>query len=113
MSDCIFCKIVRKEIAAREVARTEHSVAFADLNPKAPTHVLVIPMRHVENLGEFASAASPLEVSDLVALAARIGREASPGGHRVVANEGPDAGQSVFHLHLHVLAGRALAWPPG
>ncbi|MBC5809768.1 MAG: histidine triad nucleotide-binding protein [Candidatus Eremiobacteraeota bacterium] len=112
-SDCIFCKIVRKEIPAREVAREADAVAFSDLNPKAPTHVLVIPARHAANLGDFASQASPHELGNLLALAAKVGREASPSGYRVVINEGLDAGQSVFHLHLHVLAGRALAWPPG
>jgi histidine triad (HIT) family protein len=116
MSDpatCIFCKIVAGQIPAKIVARTDHALAFLDLNPQAPTHALVIPLRHVEHLGEFVESATPEEAHDLFSLASQIGREASDTGYRVVTNEGPDAGQSVFHLHLHVLAGRALGWPPG
>lgn len=116
MSDpatCPFCKIVAGTIPATVIERTTHAVAFADLNPKAPTHVLVVPARHAEHLGEFVATASPQEAHDLFALAAKIGAASSSSGYRVVTNEGPDAGQSVFHLHLHVLAGRALGWPPG
>jgi|SRR5580704_11979333 histidine triad (HIT) family protein len=112
-SECIFCKIVRGEIPCDEVARSERAVAFRDLNPKAPVHVLVVPMRHADNLGDFAAAASPDEMGELLALASRVGREASPNGYRVVINEGPDGGQTVSHLHLHVLAGRHMGWPPG
>lgn len=111
--NCIFCKIVRGEIQAVEIARDAETLVFKDVNPKAPTHVLVIPTRHVTNLGDFATSATPHELGNLFALAAKYGREASPGGYRVVVNEGPDAGQTVFHLHLHVLAGRPMSWPPG
>jgi histidine triad (HIT) family protein len=110
--NCVFCKIFRREIAADEVARTEDAVVFRDLNPQAPIHYLVIPKRHVTDLGDLVNAA-PHELGDLFALASRVGREASKTGYRVVTNEGPDAGQSVFHLHLHVLAGRSMRWPPG
>ncbi len=116
MSDpatCIFCKIVAGQIPAKIVARTDHALAFLDLNPQAPTHALVIPLRHVEHLGEFVESATPEEAHDLFSLASQIGREASETGYRVVTNEGRDGGQTVFHLHLHVLAGRALGWPPG
>jgi histidine triad (HIT) family protein len=112
-SDCIFCKIVRGEIPCDEVARTGRAVAFRDLNPKAPVHILVVPMRHADNLGAFAGTASPDEMGELLALASRVGREASSNGYRVVINEGADGGQTVSHLHLHVLAGRAMGWPPG
>jgi histidine triad (HIT) family protein len=111
--DCIFCKIFRKEIPANEVLRTDDALVFRDLNPQAPSHMLVIPRRHATDLGSFVAAAEPAEVGHLFALASQAGRAASPGGYRVVVNEGPDAGQSVFHLHLHVLAGRPLSWPPG
>jgi len=112
--ECVFCKIVRKEIATREVARTEDAIVFADLDPKAPTHLLVIPVLHAENLGDFAAAAGPSAVGALFALASKVGRESSASGaYRIVVNEGQKAGQSVFHLHLHVLAGRRMGWPPG
>jgi len=110
---CVFCKIFRKEIPANEVLRTDDALIFRDLNAQAPTHLLVIPRRHAESLGDFVAAAEPHEVGDLFALASQAGRDASAGGYRIVVNEGPDAGQSVFHLHLHVLAGRHMAWPPG
>jgi histidine triad (HIT) family protein len=111
--NCIFCKIFRAEIPAQEVARTDDVLVFRDLTPKAPIHLLAIPKRHAENLGDFVAAADAREVGDLFAVASRAGRAASPGGYRVVVNEGPDGGQTVFHLHLHVLAGRAMGWPPG
>ena len=111
--DCLFCKIVRKEIPAHEVLRDEHVVAFHDLNPQAPTHVLVIPTQHAEHLGAFAAAGNAAAADRLLSAAAEIGETFGPGGYRVVINAGPDAGQTVFHLHAHVLAGRPLAWPPG
>jgi histidine triad (HIT) family protein len=111
--DCLFCKIVRKDINAKEVLRDEHVVAFHDLNPQAPTHVLVIPTMHTSDLSEFAAHAAPAAAARLLSAAAAIGKQFGPGGYRVVINEGPDAGQSVFHLHAHVLAGRPLGWPPG
>jgi histidine triad (HIT) family protein len=111
-SDCLFCKIVRKEIPAKEVLRDEHVVAFHDLNPQAPTHVLVIPTVHAEHLSAFADAGGAA-AARLLAAAAELGKQFGPDGYRVVINEGRDAGQTVFHLHLHVLAGRPLRWPPG
>jgi histidine triad (HIT) family protein len=111
--DCIFCKIFEGTIPADEVLRTDDVVVFRDLNPQAPQHMLAIPKRHAKNLGDFVAEADPAEVGELFAVASRAGRGASPTGYRVIVNEGPDAGQTVFHLHLHVLAGRALAWPPG
>lgn len=113
VESCLFCKIVRGEIPAQIVARTDEAVAVRDISPQAPTHLLVIPTRHADNLGDFAETAPREELGELFAFAAQLGREAASGGYRVVANEGTEAGQTVFHLHIHVLAGRALGWPPG
>lgn len=113
MSDCVFCKIVAKEIPAQEVARTPEAIAIRDLNPVAPDHLLVIPVRHAANLSDFVMNGADAEAGAVLGFASRMGREASPGGYRLVVNEGVDAGQTVFHLHIHVLGGRALAWPPG
>jgi histidine triad (HIT) family protein len=110
---CIFCKIVRKEIVADEVLRDEHVVAFRDLSPQAPVHLLVIPVEHAEHLSAFAAAGNGAAAARILTAAAELGTRFGPDGYRVVINEGPDAGQSVFHLHAHVLAGRALGWPPG
>lgn len=110
---CVFCKIFSGAIPATEVSRTADVLVFRDLNPQAPSHLLAIPRRHALNLGDFVAAAEPAEVGDLFAEASRAGRAVSTGGYRIVVNEGVDAGQTVFHLHLHVLAGRALGWPPG
>jgi len=110
--DCLFCKIVAGTVPADVVHRDEHVVAFRDINPQAPTHVLVIPRRHVENLG--ALAEYPEELADVVALGASVAEEAGlEAGFRMVANAGELAGQTVFHAHLHVLGGRRMAWPPG
>jgi histidine triad (HIT) family protein len=112
-ADCVFCKIVRKEIPAAELARTDAGLVIADIHPQAPTHLIVIPTRHVATLGDLAAEADSEELGSLLALASKAGRDASPSGYRVVINEGPDAGQLVFHLHMHVLAGRSFGWPPG
>jgi histidine triad (HIT) family protein len=112
-ADCIFCKIVRGEIPAQMFDQTDAAIVVPDIEPAAPVHYLVIPKRHVATLSEFAERESPAQLGSVLALAARTGHKASPSGYRVVVNEGPDAGQLVFHLHVHVLAGRALGWPPG
>jgi histidine triad (HIT) family protein len=112
-SDCIFCKIVSGEIPADIVYRDDGAVVFRDLDPKAPVHLLVIPTRHVVSVAETAELPAE-EVGHLMQVAARVAREAGvDGGYRVVTNVGADAGQSVFHLHIHVLGGRKLGWPPG
>jgi histidine triad (HIT) family protein len=111
--DCLFCKIVRKEIPANEVLRDEYVVAFRDLNPQAPTHILVVPTMHADHLSDFASKADGPQVTRFLQAAADLGTQFGPGGYRVVMNEGPEAGQSVHHLHAHVLAGRRMSWPPG
>lgn len=113
MSDCLFCRIVAGEIPADVVHETDTTLAFRDVDPKAPTHVLVIPKAHHENAAQ-AVAADPALVAECVAAAAQVARaEGLDGGYRIVTNTGDDAGQSVRHLHLHVLGGRSLQWPPG
>jgi len=112
-ADCIFCKIVRHEIPATEVFRDDDVIAFRDLNPQAPTHVLVIPAQHAEHLSEFLAGAEPHVVKQLFAVASDLGKRLGVNGYRIVTNEGPDGGQTVSHLHLHVLAGRHMTWPPG
>ena len=112
-ANCLFCKIFRRDIHADEVLRTDDVLVFRDLNSQAPTHLLAIPRRHANDLGDFVAAAEPREVGDLFTIASQQGRAASPEGYRIVVNEGRQAGQTVFHLHLHVLAGRAFTWPPG
>jgi histidine triad (HIT) family protein len=108
---CLFCRIVRHEIPAKIVREDEHTVAFRDIDPKAPTHVLVIPKAHVASLDE---ARDPALVGRLMLAAAEIARtEGLSQGYRTVVNTGGDAGQTVFHLHLHLLGGRKLTWPPG
>jgi histidine triad (HIT) family protein len=112
--DCIFCKIVAGEIPAQLVYEDEGAVAFRDINPQAPTHVLVIPRTHVASLAEAGEGHESL-LGRLLLAAARVAREAglAESGYRTVINSGAGAGQSVFHLHLHVLGGRPLKWPPG
>ena len=109
---CLFCRIVRGEIPAALVAETDECVAFRDINPQAPLHVLVIPRAHVASLAEADDAAL---VGRLALVAAEIARREgyAAQGFRTVVNTGADAGQTVFHLHLHLLAGRPLRWPPG
>ena len=110
---CLFCKIAAGDIPAEVVARGGGTLAFRDVDPKAPTHVLVIPTDHVASLAEVGPGHTGL-LAELVALANQVARDAGlEDGYRVVTNIGPAAGQSVPHLHLHVLGGRALSWPPG
>ena len=110
--DCLFCRIVRGEIPARIVHQTDETIAFADINPQAPVHVLVIPREHVASLAE---ATDPALVGRLALAAAEIARRegVEASGYRTVMNTNADAGQTVFHLHLHLLAGRKMKWPPG
>ncbi|MCC7053650.1 MAG: histidine triad nucleotide-binding protein [Gemmatimonadaceae bacterium] len=112
MPDCLFCRIARKEIPAQVVAETDDCLAFRDINPQAPTHVLVIPKQHFDSL---SSPGAPIVLALMAALAVEVARNlgvAEPG-YRVVVNTGNDGGQSVHHLHAHLLAGRQLSWPPG
>ena len=110
--DCLFCRIVSGEIPADVVAETEDAVAFRDLNPQAPVHVLVVPRLHVADAAELADEA-PETVAALVSLGRQVAADAGHDSYRLVFNSGADAGQTVFHAHLHLLAGRSMAWPPG
>jgi histidine triad (HIT) family protein len=109
---CIFCKIAKREIPSAIVAETDHCVAFRDVNPKAPVHILVIPREHVASLND---ATDPALIGRLSLLAAELaGKEGiAKSGYRTVLNTGPDAGQTVFHVHLHLMGGRPMTWPPG
>jgi histidine triad (HIT) family protein len=114
MSDCLFCKIVDREIPAAIVYEDDRVLAFNDINPQAPVHVLVIPKRHIASLADLAPNHDPI-VGELVRRAAAIADERgiAAGGYRTVFNTNRDAGQTVFHIHLHLLGGRSLTWPPG
>lgn len=111
--DCLFCKIVAGTIPAEIVAETEHTVAFRDINPQAPTHVLVIPRIHQPDIASLAAAAPEIAASLLVDARAVAAAEGAEGAFRLVFNTGAEVGQSVFHAHGHVLAGRTFDWPPG
>jgi histidine triad (HIT) family protein len=116
MHDCVFCKIGAGAIPATEVYRDENIVAIEDLNPQAPTHLLVMPVKHYATLCEAVGAKPSGEalIASLVKLAARLGKERGGSrGFRLVVNTGSDGGQTVDHVHLHVLAGRHMTWPPG
>ncbi len=112
--NCLFCKIAREEIPADVVFSDDQVIAFRDISPKAPTHVLLIPRDHIASAAELADEHGPL-LGRLFAAAARVAREAGvvERGFRLVTNAGPGAGQSVNHLHFHLLGGRSLGWPPG
>jgi len=112
--DCLFCRIVAGEIPADMVHQDERAIAFRDINPQAPVHVLVIPRDHLESLDE-AGLRDEALLGHLLRVAARVANDEglSEGGYRAVINTGAGAGQSVFHLHLHVIGGRTLSWPPG
>jgi histidine triad (HIT) family protein len=112
-ANCLFCRIIRGEIPAKKVHEDDHVLAFEDIQPQAPTHVLIIPKKHFAGLKE--AQASDAEIIGRCHLAAaEIARQRKiEQGYRTVLNVGPGAGQSVFHLHVHLIGGRALAWPPG
>ncbi len=114
LSDCLFCKIAAGEIPAEVVADNDACVAFRDINPQAPTHVVVIPKQHHPDLAAVA-AADPELTARLLATMAEVAESEglSEGGYRLVFNTGSGAGQTVFHVHGHVLGGRPLSWPPG
>jgi histidine triad (HIT) family protein len=113
-SECLFCKIGAGEIPADVVHASDRVVAFRDVNPKAPTHILIIPKDHLDSVASVTEDEADL-IAELVMVAAHLARsEGIDGsGWRLVTNVGPDAGQSVPHLHLHLLGGRAMGWPPG
>jgi histidine triad (HIT) family protein len=109
---CIFCRIARGEIPAQMVANSKEFAAFRDVNPQAPTHILVIPKKHIGSLDD---ASDSNLIGQMMALAAAIARQEgiAKSGYRVVINTGKNGGQSVDHLHIHLLGGRQMAWPPG
>ena len=113
-ADCIFCRIVSGEVPADIVLTSDRAVAFRDVNPQAPVHVLVVPRRHVENAATVTHEDAEV-VADLLVTARRVAEElgVADGGYRLVLNVGDDALNSVPHLHVHVLGGRRLGWPPG
>ncbi|HUS60603.1 MAG TPA: histidine triad nucleotide-binding protein [Acidimicrobiales bacterium] len=114
MGDCLFCRVVAGDVPSDEVASSEATFAFRDINPTAPTHVLVIPRKHIDNAHDLGAEHADLLV-DMLATAQRVAEQEgiAEGGYRLVFNIGRDAGNTVPHLHLHVLGGRALGWPPG
>ena len=110
--NCLFCRIIRGEIPATIVAENAHCVAFRDINPQAPTHVVIVPREHVASLNEAKDAGM---IGQLALMAAGIARSEgiAERGYRTVFNTNADAGQTVFHLHLHLIGGRPMGWPPG
>lgn len=112
MNDCIFCKIAKKEIKSELVYEDGQCVAFKDTNPQAPTHVLIVPLRHIEKAADTTIADEAL-LGHLAGAAREVAKKLKLGDYRLVLNNGSGAGQSVWHLHLHLLAGRPFSWPPG
>ena len=112
MKDCLFCKIIRGEIKARLELDTPEVTAFYDINPQAPFHVLVVPRKHIERVGSLEAGDAKL-AGELLCQARNIAEKNGFSDYRLVFNNGEKAGQSVFHVHLHLLAGRPFTWPPG
>ena len=113
MNDCLFCKIIAREIPSRKVHEDEHTYAFEDLDPKAPTHVLVVPKKHIRGLKEASEEDAEIVGRCHLAAAQIASQRGIEDGYRTVLNVGPKSGQSVFHLHVHLIGGRDLRWPPG
>lgn len=113
MADCLFCKIVAKELDADILYESDSVVAFRDINPAAPTHVLVIPTEHLASANELTKAHGDVVAEMFEVMASLASEHGLAGGHRIVTNIGPDAGQAVHHLHFHLLGGRIMSWPPG
>jgi len=113
-SDCLFCKIVSKDVPAQVVLDRDDVLAFRDVNPQAPTHILIIPKEHVRSIAEIEEGHGDM-LADVAQAAAQLAHAEGidESGWRLVTNVGPDAGQSVFHLHFHLLGGRSMTWPPG
>jgi len=113
-SDCLFCKILAGDVPAELVYESNEAIAFRDINPKAPSHVLIIPRQHIETINDLGPGDAAL-VGNLFLVARQVAKDEgiADNGYRVVMNCNADAGQTVFHLHLHMLGGRRLDWPPG
>lgn len=114
MTTCLFCKIVQKKIPTKIVFEDDLVIAFEDIDPQAPTHLLVIPKKHLQSIESVTSQDTNI-IGHTILVARDLAREQGhkKGGYRLVINTGPDAGQSVFHIHVHLLGGRKLTWPPG
>lgn len=114
MTDCLFCKIIQKAIPARIVHEDDHALAFDDINPQAPVHTLIIPKMHVSTVQDCLDKDADL-LAHLLSACTHVAKQkgVADAGYRIVTNTGRDAGQTVFHLHFHVLGGRHLNWPPG
>lgn len=113
MSDCLFCNVIAGKVSSRKVYEDDQAIAFDDIRPQAPTHVLIVPRKHIRGLKE-AEIADAEVIGHMHLVAARIARERGiEEGYRTVFNVGPLSGQSVFHLHLHLIGGRPMTWPPG
>jgi histidine triad (HIT) family protein len=114
MADCLFCKIISRQIPASIVYEDDRVIAFNDINPQGPTHVLVVPKQHIDTLNDLTPADDGI-VGEVVRRAAAIAGERgiADGGYRTIFNTNREAGQTVFHIHLHLIGGRSLAWPPG
>ena len=112
MSDCLFCKIVAGEIPSAKVYEDEICYAFKDIDPQAPTHFLVVPKEHIQSVSQVSEEDTPI-VGHIFAVIARLSKELDMPSYRVVSNIGEQAGQTVPHLHFHVLSGRDMTWPPG
>jgi histidine triad (HIT) family protein len=110
--DCLFCKIVAGEIPSDRVHEDDRVIVFRDINPRAPTHVLAIPRRHIPSVAELTDADGEL-LGALFGALRQVAEAAGLKGYRIVTNVGPESGQSVFHLHFHLLGGRSMSWPPG
>ena len=114
MADCIFCQIANGQVDSEIIYQDELAVAFRDINPQAPTHIVLIPRQHIVSLDAAREEHSEL-LGHLALVAAQIARQQdlAEGGYRLVTNVGPDAGQAVAHLHFHIIGGRPMGWPPG
>lgn len=112
--NCLFCKIINKKIPARIIHEDEHAIAFEDINPQAPVHTLIVPKKHIADIHSIKAPDREL-VGHLFFVAKTIasGKDLDTKGYRMVINNGRDAGQTVFHIHLHLLSGRPFSWPPG
>jgi histidine triad (HIT) family protein len=113
VNDCLFCKIARKELNSDIVHESDNILVFRDINPVAPLHVLAIPKEHLASVNDLNREHAALLSEMFIALSTIAKREGTDTGYRIVTNVGSDAGQSVFHLHLHLLGGRPMEWPPG
>lgn len=112
MSDCLFCKIIAGEIPSVKVYEDEICYAFQDIDPQAPTHFLMVPKKHIQSVSQVGEEEAPI-VGHIFAVIARLSKELDMPSYRVVSNIGEQAGQTVPHLHFHVLSGRDMTWPPG